>query len=565
MGETRAAGVEYPDDGMIWYRSRPIRRVRRVVRVFFVLGVLVPWALCGLAMLAVPAFYGYLWVRTGSWVETPARVTRVEWKVQKPEDGSEEEYQALAEYTYQINGHTHTGHRIGLLDLPRSSEKSERRRYELLKRHEDTGKPLAALVDPDNPDRALLFRQFPDHWPGFLVIGLGLLGVAYLIFRKTGRDAENRDDNALHIGPLDPTTQVPRHQAFLPVVVVGVLGVLFFGGVGLFITAEECLPQVTYWRTRNWVVWPVTLTQLEWRDGGKNDPQSYEFRAEYTYKVGGRTHTGDRINGLLRNTGWRELSRSQYELLLARKQTGRQATAFVDPRHPAHSILFREPPPFSVWELAFGAGMLFFGLPMAWLAVVYLRARSRQRRMLRQHGERWWLMRRDWERMQVRPCAVGTDVFAATMLLAIGGALSPAIVGVFQVPLGLMLLAAPLATAVLAVLALGGSIALRRIAFGIPVVHLREVPMLPGRTVEGTLLVRRRLDARSLHMRLVCRVAHPKGFKGPGEEQSRHYFVQFSAPVEPAGEVRVGPACGPPSRWRCTSPRDSLQRRASLP
>ncbi len=89
---TAAPSSENSDDGMIWFSGK---RMRRVMQVFVGLGFGVPLGLLSLFVLGFVAFYGYLWVRTGSWVETPARVTSVEWKVGKSRIGDEDEYEVL--------------------------------------------------------------------------------------------------------------------------------------------------------------------------------------------------------------------------------------------------------------------------------------------------------------------------------------------------------------------------------------------------------------------------------------------------------------------------------------
>ncbi len=340
---------------------------------------------------------------------------------------------------------------------------------------------------------------------------------------------------------MDPTTHIPQRAPFLLLAATVALGALLLIGVSVFILADTCLPRFVYWETRSWVPCPATVTQLEWRDINKKGEKLYEFRAEYVYAFGGRPFTGDRINGLLRNAGGREYSRRQYDALLECKQTGRPATAFVDPDDPTRSILFREPPPFSTWGLMLGMGMMFFGLPIAGLAVSLVRARARLRKVLREHGEKWWLMRRDWERMQAKPCVVRVELAAVTFFLSVGMMLGPGVWTVVLLPPVFVVLWMPLATAVALVLGIGALTAIRRAALGIPVLYLHEVPVVPGQEVTGTLRLCRRLCVESVRMRLVCRVTHRTGFKAEGERWRRHHFVKYTAPIEPAGEVRVGP------------------------
>jgi hypothetical protein len=265
-------------------------------------------------------------------------------------------------------------------------------------------------------------------------------------------------------------------------------------------------------------------------------------QAEYTYEFGGRSYTGRRVNGVWRRVGQRDFRRKQYEALLEHKQAGRPFPARVNPDHPSQSILFPDPPALSPYALAAAGGLAGLGLLPSVYCVWVVVVAVRRRRMIRRHGEKWWLMRRDWRRMRVTPCAVLPELCAAAALLGCGVVLLPVlIVGVPRLSFIWWILALPLAACVAAVLCLGAGIAARRALCGVPVLSLATVPVVPGAQVDGSIRVARRLAPDTVRLKLVCVRTTLGGRTDPARKGRRYHELAFEQLVQPAAPPQVGP------------------------
>jgi hypothetical protein len=127
--------------------------------------------LFGLPFLAVGLFacyrtvaLVYAWAEARRWVPTEARVESVELQSRG------QTYGVRCTYTYTFGNSTYTGHRVGLDRGADNIGSWQQDKYTLLKREFDAERSVSCLVDPRDPQRAVLFAELR---PGTLVLWYG--------------------------------------------------------------------------------------------------------------------------------------------------------------------------------------------------------------------------------------------------------------------------------------------------------------------------------------------------------------------------------------------------------
>ncbi len=178
--------------------------------------IAVPWLVAGGRILRVSGQVWSIYRDSANWTETAARIDRVEWKVERSSEKGKPTYGVEADYTYEFDGHAYTGHRVGVLDVAGSDEGFRRQRFDLLESHRQSGRPVAALVDPNRPSRAVLFREVEPSFRLFLGFGVGLCFVGLLIagfgvgllWRSRSAVLDER-----RLVWLDCRTAIPRHPS----------------------------------------------------------------------------------------------------------------------------------------------------------------------------------------------------------------------------------------------------------------------------------------------------------------------------------------------------------------
>jgi hypothetical protein len=113
-----------------------------------------------------------------SWVATPATLLAADLKLSKGSKGGTT-YRATARYRYVFAGKTFENDRVALHTSADNVGDYQRRRGEELKRLQRAGEPIIAYVDPDDPARAMLYR---DLRPGMVAVK----GMAGLLFGGVG-------------------------------------------------------------------------------------------------------------------------------------------------------------------------------------------------------------------------------------------------------------------------------------------------------------------------------------------------------------------------------------------
>jgi hypothetical protein len=138
-----------------------------------------PFAAAGCAILIIAGRAWALYLRSGSWERLPATIESVEWVKRSGSDGPT--YSVRATYTYERAGRTHTASRVGALGGSSDDYGFHRRRYDLLREHTEGRRPFPALVNPRDPDDALLFREATPWMYALVPVGLLFAGVGVSI------------------------------------------------------------------------------------------------------------------------------------------------------------------------------------------------------------------------------------------------------------------------------------------------------------------------------------------------------------------------------------------------
>jgi hypothetical protein len=253
-----------------------------------------------------------------------------------------------------------------------------------------------------------------------------------------------------------------------------------------------------YWRAGSWQRTPATIESVALLETpGAKGGVHCTVRAAYRYEYGGRSYAGTRVAADEEDTSnWRQ--RERVLILEHHRASGEPFPAWVNPRDPAESLLFREMLAAS-WTLA-PVGLLIAGIGVFILAVGIRAGRAERRRalLLAEHPGRPWRADGRWRRGFV----FGENRSMAWW--AAGGAIFLA----FAATAGWTLLVRDAPWPVLAVLGLFGLIgvgllvmaahgALRAAKYGAPRLALTEMPAAPGRTLVAIVLCRKHVAAES--------------------------------------------------------------------
>jgi hypothetical protein len=155
-----------------------------------------PFALVGAGVGVIVLRDLWTWRSAQSWVETPATLLATHLDEDHSDDSTT--YSVTATYTYRFNGKAYTSKRVGLhsgSDNMGSYHQDRARELEAILR---AGGRLPCYVDPDDPARAMLFR---DLRPGLLTmkivfalvfggVGFGLLIGGTYGYRRVKREEE---------------------------------------------------------------------------------------------------------------------------------------------------------------------------------------------------------------------------------------------------------------------------------------------------------------------------------------------------------------------------------------
>lgn len=113
-----------------------------------------------------------------TWVETPATIKKAELK---SHSGKSDTYKAIAVYDYTFGGKQFTGERVAIDSGSDNIGGFQRRAYENLKQHQNTGQPFRCYVNPAKPSDAVLFRNLRGEMLVFYTLFATLFGSVGLL------------------------------------------------------------------------------------------------------------------------------------------------------------------------------------------------------------------------------------------------------------------------------------------------------------------------------------------------------------------------------------------------
>ena len=136
----------------------------------------------------------WYWNAIQSWVETPCDILEAELKESTDGDGTT--YQAYARYQYQWAGQKYISEQVSIHSGQDNLGDYQRNKADELIRWQQHNEPFRCFVNPDNPNQAILYRDF--RFEVFLLktaigllfsgVGIGILIAAYLGYRQQSRE-----------------------------------------------------------------------------------------------------------------------------------------------------------------------------------------------------------------------------------------------------------------------------------------------------------------------------------------------------------------------------------------
>jgi hypothetical protein len=174
----------------------------------------IPFLCAGIGVMWWACRMWQLYYESDAWTETPVTIVSTEFEVHRGDDSTS--YSVDCSYKYTFNGNKYNGNRVGLEGGSGSSDSYHRTRYNILTRHRDNKTPFTALVDPEDPSRAILFRQLTTTLyvlpPFGLVFALAGLFVMSMGVRGVFISSRARAKLALH--PDQPWKADKRWNTF---------------------------------------------------------------------------------------------------------------------------------------------------------------------------------------------------------------------------------------------------------------------------------------------------------------------------------------------------------------
>lgn len=172
--------------------ARPADRLSTVTKTARGLGCLIlfalPFAIVGLVAAFLAGLMLWSWGEARDWREVTARILQVQLESHTGDDSTT--YEVVARYEYEFAGITYQGDRVGLGTGADNIGSFHQDAYRELEDFRVQSRPFRCFVDPDNPSRAILYRDM--RWGLFSFIGLfallfGGVGFGLVILGFEGR------------------------------------------------------------------------------------------------------------------------------------------------------------------------------------------------------------------------------------------------------------------------------------------------------------------------------------------------------------------------------------------
>jgi hypothetical protein len=279
---------------------------------------------------------------------------------------------------------------------------------------------------------------------------------------------------------------------------------------GLAVGAFLYFPAISsWWSSRSWVEVPcwIETAELKSSRGGKGGT-TYHAEASYRYEFNRRSYQGDEVSFLSGSDNMGDFQKRAFQQLQSVKGKKRPFRCFVNPSKPEQAVLFRE----LRWGLLLLMSIFPTLFPLAGCLVsiggwMQTRRMAQIARLKEKHPSAPWCWRPEWvgEIIYPEPNSLPFILGVAGWILLVQMPLALAVIlGGEIVKSELALLT--LIPAALALIPL--HFAWKRIksqmAFGRPVLQLKQVPVSPGHPLAGELRFPLALSLRSPHFPYVC-------------------------------------------------------------
>lgn len=286
----------------------------------------------------------------------------------------------------------------------------------------------------------------------------------------------------------------------LPFILAGV-------AIGVFLY----LPMMSdWWAARGWVEVPCWIESAELKSSdSRKGGTTYEVQAKYRYEFDRRTYHGDQVGVFGGSDNMGDFQQETFRQLEEVKEAGRPFRCFVNPAKPEQALLFR--------ELRWGLLLLISIFPMMFPVVGSLvstvgwwqsRRAAQIARLKELHPGAQWLWRPEWggEKIYPEPGPLLFALGASCWILLVEMPLSAAVIVGGEIGKSALALLALIPTAVAWIPI---QFAWRRIkswlAFGHPVLVLKQVPVSTGKPLVGELrFTRMPSPPSSLSVRVLC-------------------------------------------------------------
>lgn len=285
--------------------------------------------------------------------------------------------------------------------------------------------------------------------------------------------------------------------------VLFVLLSLPFVAAGVWLTGSAASDLMQARAAYAWVAVPATVLDVSLvRHRGAKGGATYSVGCTYSYRIdaAGAPHESSRVSFDARGSS-EGVARERFDVLAAARAGQRPITAWVNPQNPDDAVLFRDPSPAQYALVPAGLVPVLLGGGICVLGMRRVRRARRQRELQAEHPGRPWRWEPEW--------STGHTLVSTVRALAADRA-AVAVLGVFTVvPMVWMLLAdagheagTRVFAGMLGALVVGLiGVALRWQAqlarYGVPVLELDEMPVVPGRTMTGRVIVPRGLTERA--------------------------------------------------------------------
>jgi len=271
------------------------------------------------------------------------------------------------------------------------------------------------------------------------------------------------------------------------------IAILAVGIVGIV----PCLAQwKPYFESASWdrvdaVIKSVSFSKPHGGRGGA----TCQVQCTYSYAYKGKTYTRHRI-GLESEYASGALRTLRHEILQEHLAKNEPVRAWVNPAHPVESLLFRELTDDLSWPPLKCSILSVIGAIVFFVGLRKITAMKRLERRILQYPDQPWRVDGSWDSFTIRAHKAGTMIACWIIGILLALFISPAFIGILNLPFHVWLvLLMPALFALFALWLIGKAVylTLQYLKYGNPVLELPQLPIVPGTQFHAVLLVKSHL------------------------------------------------------------------------